>query len=233
MDNLLSVVDNIMENTSQELLGLAQIQKSSTSRLLEALDKFIENIAFIYDSMREKPFALKDLSINLPNIAFSINRKAFTRDVFFIARTQYGNASVEITTNTNLSKVPAETFVIIRVPKQTFLDKPETLFSYQFRKPSLFLTESQLQRLNGNKVNNNQVVDSDVLAVSVLQRVIKNLRKPITLSFKPLQASFEGTSCQFWNPHLGKSKLYLIIFSVCIRKIFLRSYEFHVARYCL
>ena len=233
MDNLLSVVDNIMENTSQDLLGLAQIQKSSTSRLLEALDKFIENIAFIYDSMREKPFALKDLSINLPNIAFSINRKAFTRDVFFIARTQYGNASVEITTNTNLSKVPAETFVIIRVPKQTFLDKPETLFSYQFRKPSLFLTESQLQRLNGNKVNNNQVVDSDVLAVSVLQRVIKNLRKPITLSFKPLQASFEGTSCQFWNPHLGKSKLYLIIFSVCIRKIFLRSYEFHVARYCL
>ena len=229
----MSVVDNIMENTSQELLGLAQIQKSSTSRLLEALDKFIENIAFIYDSMREKPFALKDLSINLPNIAFSINRKAFTRDVFFIARTQYGNASVEITTNTNLSKVPAETFVIIRVPKQTFLDKPETLFSYQFRKPSLFLTESQLQRLNGNKVNNNQVVDSDVFAVSVLQRVIKDLRKPITLSFKPLQASFEGTSCQFWNPHLGKSKLYLIIFSVCIKVIFLGSYEFHVARYCL
>ena len=227
------VVDNIMENTSQELLGLAQIQKSSTSRLLEALDKFIENIAFIYDSMREKPFALKDLSINLPNIAFSINRKAFTRDVFFIARTQYGNASVEITTNTDLSKITAETFVIIRVPKQTFLDKPETLFSYQFRKPSLFLTESQLQRLNGNKVNNNQVVDSDVLAVSVLQRVIKNLSKPITLSFKPLQASFEGTSCQFWNPHLGKSKLYLIIFSVCVRVIFLRSYELHVARYCL
>ena len=233
MDNLLSVVDNIMENTSQELLGVAQIQKSSTSRLLEALDKFIENIAFIYDSMREKPFALKDLRINLPNIAFSINRKAFTRDVFFIARTQYGNASVEITTNTNLSKITAETFVIIRVPKQTFLDKPETLFSYQFRKPSLFLTESQLQRLNGNKVNNNQVVDSDVLAVSVLQRVIKNLSKPITLSFKPLQASFEGTSCQFWNPHLGKSKLYLIIFSVCVRVIFLRSYELHVARYCL
>ena len=229
----MSVVDNIMENTSQELLGLAQIQKSSTSRLLKALDKFIENIAFIYDSMREKPFALKDLSINLPNIAFSINRKAFTRDVFFIARTQYGNASVEITTNTNLSKITAETFVIIRVPKQTFLDKPETLFSYQFRKPSLFLTESQLQRLNGNKVNNNQVVDSDVLAVSVLQRVIKNLSKPITLSFKPLQASFEGTSCQFWNPHLGKSKLYLIIFSVCVRVIFLRSYELHVARYCL
>ena len=212
----MSVVDNIMENTTQELFGLAQIQKSSTSRLLEALDKFIENIAFIYDSMREKPFALRNLSIQLPNIAFNINRKVFTSDVFFIARTQDGNAFVEITTNKNLSKITSETLAIIRVPKQTFLDKPETLFSYQFRKPSFFLTESQLQRLNGNKVNNDQVVDSDVLAASVLRRVIKNLSNPIILSFKSLLASLEGT-CQFWNPHLGKLKLYLITLSASIR----------------
>ena len=234
MDNLLSVVNNIMENTTQEILGLAQIQKSSTTRLLGALDKFIENIAFIYDSMREKPFALSDISIQLPNIAFNINRKVFTSDVFFIARTQDGNASVKITTNTNLSKITSETLAIIRIPKQTFLGKPETLFSYQFRKPSLFLTESQLQRLNGNKVNNDQVVDSDVLAASVLRRVIKNLRNPIILSFKPLQTSLEGTSCQFWNPHIGKSKLYLIIFSVCIRvNFYLKSYELQVTSYYL
>ena len=128
MDNLLSVVDNIMENTTQNLLGLAQIQKSSTTRLLEALDKFVENIAFIYDSMTEKPFSLSDLSIKRPNIAFNINRKIFTSDAFFIARTQDGNASVEITTNTYQPKITSETLAIIRVPKQTFLDKPE-LFS--------------------------------------------------------------------------------------------------------
>ena len=216
MDNLLAVVDNIMENTAQELLGSAQIEKSSTTRLLEALDKFIDNIAFIYDSMKNKPFDLSDLSIQLPNIAFNINRKVFTSDVFFIARSKDGNASVEITTYANQSIINSETLAVIRVPQQTFLDKPETLFSYQFRKPSLFLTESQLQRLNGKKVINDQVVDSEVLSASVLQRVITNLTKhPIILSFKPLQrTNLKGSPCQFWNPHLGKLKLCSIILSV-------------------
>ena len=216
MDNLLAVVDNIMENTAQELLGSAQIEKSSTTRLLEALDKFIDNIAFIYDSMKNKPFDLSDLSIQLPNIAFNINRKVFTSDVFFIARSKDGNASVEITTYANQSIINSETLAVIRVPQQTFLDKPETIFSYQFRKPSLFLTESQLQRLNGKKVINDQVVDSEVLSASVLQRVITNLTKhPIILSFKPLQrTNLKGSPCQFWNPHLGKLKLCSIILSV-------------------
>ena len=216
MDNLLAVVDNIMENTAQELLGSAQIEKSSTTRLLEALDKFIDNIAFIYDSMKNKPFDLSDLSIQLPNIAFNINRKVFTSDVFFIARSKDGNASVEITTYANQSIINSETLAVIRIPQQTFLDKPETLFSYQFRKPSLFLTESQLQRLNGKKVINDQVVDSEVLSASVLQRVITNLTKhPIILSFKPLQrTNLKGSPCQFWNPHLGKLKLCSIILSV-------------------
>ena len=212
----MAVVDNIMENTAQELLGSAQIEKSSTTRLLEALDKFIDNIAFIYDSMKNKPFDLSDLSIQLPNIAFNINRKVFTSDVFFIARSKDGNASVEITTYANQSIINSETLAVIRVPQQTFLDKPETIFSYQFRKPSLFLTESQLQRLNGKKVINDQVVDSEVLSASVLQRVITNLTKhPIILSFKPLQrTNLKGSPCQFWNPHLGKLKLCSIILSV-------------------
>ena len=212
----MAVVDNIMENTAQELLGSAQIEKSSTTRLLEALDKFIDNIAFIYDSMKNKPFDLSDLSIQLPNIAFNINRKVFTSDVFFIARSKDGNASVEITTYANQSIINSETLAVIKVPQQTFLDKPETLFSYQFRKPSLFLTESQLQRLNGKKVINDQVVDSEVLSASVLQRVITNLTKhPIILSFKPLQrTNLKGSPCQFWNPHLGKLKLCSIILSV-------------------
>ena len=194
-----------MENTTQEILGSAQIQKRSATRLLVALDNFIENIAFTYDSMKEKPFALNDLSIQLPNIAFNINRNVFTSDVFFIARNQDGNASVKIVINANQSEITAETLAVIRVPQQTFLDTPETLFSYQFRKPSLFVTESQLQRLNGNKVSNSEAVDSEVISASVLRRVIKDLSKPIILSFKPSQTtSLEGSSCQFWNPNLGK-----------------------------
>ena len=208
-----------MENTTQELLGSAQIQKSSTSRLLEALDNFIENIAFIYDSMKEKPFNLSDLSIQLPNIAFNINRNVFTSDVFFIARNKDGNASVEITTSASQSIITSETLAVIRVPQQTFLDTPETLLSYPFRKPTLFLTESQLQQLNGKKVINDQVVDSEILSASVLGRVIKHLSKnSIIISFKPLQTTnMERTSCQFWNPYLRKSKFGLIILFFCMR----------------
>ena len=207
-----------MESTTQELLASAQIQKSSTSRLLEALDNFIEKVAFIYDSMKKKPFNLSDLSIQLPNIGFNINRKVFTSDVFFIARNKDGNASVEITTSASQSVITSETLAVIRVPQQTFLDTPETLFSYQFRKPSLFLTESQLQRLNGKKVVNDQVVDSEVLSASVLGRVIKYLTKnPIILSFKPLQTTNLEETCQFWNPDLRKSKFVSIILFVCLR----------------
>ena len=202
-----------MANTTQKLLGSAQIQKNSATRLLEALDNSIENIAFIYDSMKEKPFNLRDLSTQLPNIAFNINRKVFTTDVFFIARNKDGIAFVEITTSASQSIITSETLVVIKVPQETFLDTPETLFYYQFQKPSLFLTESQLQRLHGNKTNNDQVVDSEVLSASVLQRVIKNLTKnPIILSFKPLQTTnVEEISCQFWNPHLRKSNFCSII----------------------
>ena len=219
MENLLAVVDNIMANTAQELLGSAQIRKSSTTRLLEALDNFIANIAFIYDSVKEKPFNLSHLSIQLPNIAFTINRKVFTSDVFFIARNKDGNASVEITTSASQSIITSETLAVIRVPQQTFLDTPETLLSYQFRKPTLFLTESQLQQLNGKKVINDQVVDSEILSASVLGRVIKHLSKnPIIISFKPLQTTnMERTSCQFWNPYLRKSKFGLIILFFCMR----------------
>ena len=215
---MLAVVDNIMANTTQELLGSAQIQESSATRLLEALDNFIENIAFIYDSMKEKPFNLSDLSMQHPNIAFNINRKEFTKDVLFIARNKDGNTSVEIATSPSQSIITSETLAVIRVPQQTFLDIPETLFSYQFRKPSLFFTESQLQRLNGNKINKDQVVHSEVLSASVLGRVIKDLTKnPIILSFRPLQTTnLEGISCQFWNPHLRKSKFGSPILFACV-----------------
>ena len=189
-----------MANTTQKLHGSAQIHKNSATRLLEALNNSIENIAFIYDSMKEKPFNLSDLSTQLPNIAFNINMKVFTSDVFFIARNKDGIAFVEITTSASQSIITSETLVVIRVPQETFLDTPETLLSYQFQKPSLFLTESQLQRLHGNKTNNDQVVDSEVLSASVLQRVIKNLTK-----------NMEEISCQFWNPHLRKSNFCSII----------------------
>ena len=156
---------------------------------------------------------------NFPNIAFNINRKVFTSDVFFIARNKGGNASVKITISENQSITPSETLAVIRVPQETFIDMPETVFSCQFRKPSLFFTESQLYNV---WMETKSVLIKSltvVLSASVLRRVIKDLTKnPIILSFKLLQTkNLEGISCQFWNPHLRKSKFGSIILFVSIR----------------
>ena len=204
MFDLLAVFDNLIGNMTQELLGLAQIQNNSTSRLLEALDNFIENVAFIYDSMKNKPFTLNDLNTQFTYIAFDIKKDVITSDVVFIAKSRGGNASVVITSQ---SEITPETVAVIKVPQPLFRNKTETVYSYQFRKPSLFLSDAQLQRLNGNKVNNDQVVESDILSAAILRRKIRNINNPIILSFKPSQTTdLEGTlECQFWNPDLIKS----------------------------
>ena len=204
MFDLLAVFDNLIGNMTQELLGLAQIQNNSTSRLLEALDNFIENVAFIYDSMKNKPFTLNDLNTQFTYIAFDIKKDVITSDVVFIAKSRGGNASVVITSQ---SEITPETVAVIKVPQPLFRNKTETVYSYQFRKPSLFLTDAQLQRLNGNKVNNDQVVESDILSAAILRRKIRNISNPIILSFKPSQTTdLEGTlECRFWNPNLSKS----------------------------
>ena len=203
----MAVFDNLIGNTTQELLGLAQIQNNSTSRLLEALDNFIENVAFIYDSMKNKPFTLNDLNKQFTYIAFDIKKDIFTSDVVFSAKSIGGNASVVITSPSNQPEITPETVAVIKVPQTLLLNETETVYSYQFRKPSLFLTHSQLQRLNGSKVKNDQVVDSDILSAAVLRRKIRNISNPIILSFKPSQTTdLEGTlECQFWNPYLSKS----------------------------
>ena len=71
-----------MENATQKLLGFARIQKSSTSRLLEALDKFIENTAFIYDSMKENLFHLVILAYNV-RILLSISIERYSHVMCF------------------------------------------------------------------------------------------------------------------------------------------------------
>ena len=200
----MAVVDDITENA--EILGYAQIQENSSSKLMEALENFVKKIDSVYKNMDQKPFNLTDLSTEMPNISFNIKRQLFTDEVFFIAREIEGNISVIITTNSNQSKVTSETVAIIKIPKEVFFNTSETLYSYQFRKPSLFLTETQLHQLNGNLTNNNQTVDSNVLSATVLLKSIRNLTNPVVLTFRVSEKQREAGSidCQFWNPNLGK-----------------------------
>ena len=160
----------------------------------------------IFASQINKTFDLRNLATELPNVAFSINRDLFIRDVFFIAIRKEGNVSVSITTDSRLADITSETLTVIKIPKETFLVTPETLYSFCFTEPSLFLTEGQLQNINGNQTTIEQVVDSNVLSASILRRRVQNLSHSIVLTFKKSEKQVaDGTlDCQFWDPSLRK-----------------------------
>ena len=200
----MAVVGDITENA--EILGSAQVQENSSSKLLEALENFVKKIDSVYKNINQKPFNLTDLSKQMPNVAFNISRQLFTDDVFFIARDIEGNVSVSISTNSKQTNITSETVAIIKIPGEVLTNTPETLYSYQFRKPSLFLSETQLQQLNGHKTKSDQTVDSNVLSATVLLKSIRNLTNSVVLTFRLSEKQREAGSvdCQFWNPSLGK-----------------------------
>ena len=206
MGDLLAVVDALTKNEAEKILGSAQLKGSSSSKILEALENFIKKIDSASKNTENGSFKLTDLSRQLPNVAFNISRELFTNDVFFISNEKEGNISVSITTDVNQSKITSETVAIIKIPREAFTNTSDTLYSYQFRNPSLFLTKTQLQRLQGSKTKNIQTVESNVLSATVLLRSIKNLTNPVVLTFRlsGKQNKAGEIDCQFWNPNLGE-----------------------------
>ena len=201
LNNILNVVNQLLGSPTTEVLGSAQIQKASSSRMLKVLDNFVRVVGSIDENQTNKTLDLRELKVELPNIAFNINRDLFVRDVFFVATRKKGIVSVSITTDKKLAEITSETLSVIKIPKVTFMENPETLYSFSFTEPSLFLTEGQLQNINGNKTQIDQVVDSNVLSASILARKIEKLEIPIVLIFKKLeQQKVDGSiECRFWN----------------------------------
>ena len=184
LNNILTVADQLLENSTTELIGSAEIQQSASSRSLQALDNLVKKVIFISANQTNSTFALKNLTTELPNIAFSVNRDLFIRDMFFAAIRKEGNISVSITTDNRLAEITSETLTVIKIPMETFSENSETLYSFCLTEPSLFLTEEQLQNINGKKTTIEQVVDSNVLSASILNRQVENLSNPIVLTFK-------------------------------------------------
>ena len=206
LNDILTVVDQLLEKSTTELLALAQIQQAASSRTLQALNNFVRQVDSIYASHINKTFDLRNLTTELPNVAFSISRDLFTQEVFFIAIRKEDNVSVTITTDNRQVGITSETLAIIEIPKETFIENPETLYSFCFTKPSLFLSEEQLENINGSKRVTDQVVDSIVLSASILARRVKNLSNPIILKFKKSEQQKEDKNldCQFWNQSQGR-----------------------------
>ena len=80
------------------------------------------------------------------------------------------------------------------------------MYSFCFTEPSLFLTEEQLQNINGNKTQIGQVVHSNILSASILARRLENLEIPIILTFKKSEQQKVNGSVdhRFWSKSRGK-----------------------------
>ena len=204
LNNILTVTDQLLENSTAKLLGLSQIRHATSSRYLGALDNFVREVDS--ESQKDKTFDLMNLTTELPNVAFSINRDLFTHDVFLIAIQKEGNVSVTISTDSKLAEITSKTLAVIKIPQETFIENHETLYSFCFTKPTLFLSEEQLENINGNKTIIDQVVDSIIVSASILARRIENLSNPIVLVFKKSdqQKEDEQLDCQFWSQSRGK-----------------------------
>ena len=72
--------------------------------------------------------------------------------------------------------------------------------------PSFFLTEAQLQNINGEKTDIDLLVNSEVLSATINLRRVQNLSDPIVLTFKKSieQKPGETVDCQFWNASIRK-----------------------------
>ena len=72
--------------------------------------------------------------------------------------------------------------------------------------PSFFLTEAQLQNINGNKTDVDLLVNSDVLSATIHLRRAQDLDDPIVLTFQKSieQKPRQTNDCQFWNASIRK-----------------------------
>ena len=206
MEDILAAVDSLLGNATNELLGEAQIRTQSSTQLLETLDEFVKRVDELLNSFLKAPFDISTLDTRFPNVAFSINRDMFTRDLFFVARNIGGKVVVNITTDAGQSEITKGTFTVIKIPKQTFRNHSETVYSYYFKEASLFLTESQLLNIKGNATQINKLVDGNVLSATVGFREVSNLSEPVILTFKKSeQQTLEGNlTCQFYDPNGGE-----------------------------
>lgn len=204
---MISSLDKLLEQP-EKLIANSNIESNSSSGLLIALDTLAENINQILtnsaDQVTENTTSV--FQQGSVNIAFNIDRKRFVEDVFLVSQTFGNKVFVNFTSDIKLAQITPETSSIIKIPKETFGNSTETMFSYYFKQSSLFLTEKQIQNLYNNGEQIDSFVDSNVLSSTVGFREVKNLTNPIILTFKKYMNKYssEMHSCQFWKPDMSK-----------------------------
>ena len=91
LNNIITVVDQLLDKSTTELLESPEIQQKSASRISKALENFVKAVDSVSSNRTNSTFDLKNLTTELPNVAFSINRDLFAQVVFFCCNTERGS----------------------------------------------------------------------------------------------------------------------------------------------
>ena len=190
----------------EALIGAAQLESSSSSRLVVSFDTFVENVDRVLRLNSINYTAMFSLNETTQNIACKLMRKQFTEDLFLVATKNDKKLSWKTTEGMELAKPIPDTVGMIQIPKETFSQRWQTLYLYVFSKYSLWLSDQELRKIKDNRTEVDLLVDSSVLSPTIGFQEIENLTKPIKLTFKKSgnENGNEKYACHYWDLKLGK-----------------------------
>lgn len=204
MIDVVSSLNKLLEQP-KSLFARSQLESNSSTDLLSNLDTLAENIDRVLRNSRDS--AISSIESNFqqgaPNVAFAINRTIVSGDLFLVCRKFGNNLHNSIITDERQVQVTSDTLSIIKLPKMMFTFSNEPVYSYCFKKSSLFLTEKEILGHSNNQEGIISPVDSVVSSATVGLRDIKDLTHPITVTFKKYDVTAVH-NCYFWDPQARK-----------------------------
>ena len=143
-----------------------------------------------------------------PNVALAV---MYSKPVNFNvvgAETSTGNLSLGFQDTDN-----ATVLASAKIPKETFQNKSQIVYTFLFRNDILFQTGRQLEEAFEAGKLLQSLISSKILAISVGKEKVENLTFPVLFVFKKTKKNFPKESqivdnlCTFWDPNKRKCNL--------------------------
>ena len=204
MADVISSLNKLLEQP-KALFARSQLESNSSTDLLSNLDTLAENTDRVLQNSSGTGINSAEASFQqgVPNVAFAINRTVVSEELFLVCRKAGENLHNSIITDERQAQVTSDTLSIIKLPKMMFTFSNEPVYSYCFKKSSLFLTEKEILGYSNNQEGIISPVDSVVSSATVGLRDIKDLTHPITVTFKKYDVTAVH-NCYFWDPQARK-----------------------------
>ena len=196
----MDTLDRLLDG-STSIIAKAEIKTSSSTKILQAMDKFAISLGAVV-AMTGNNTAISRKNVGLGIVSIERN------DIkIFSEENKQHEIAVSISTQTSQTFLKDQLIASILIPKETFKDQNQVVFSYCYRYSSLFMGENMLTGNTESLIENTKFVQSSVLSASTIaQNPVSNLKKSIQLQFKKMTSpNATGiNSCKFWEFTIGK-----------------------------